>query len=418
MEEVKINSNITLYYIPMTKLKTTTIGIYIHRPLLKEEASKNALLPYVLKRGCKAASDTEAIAKCLENLYGASFASGVTKLADDQAIFLGFETISERYAPGGEKLTEEMTRLAMSLLFEGTAFNDEVLAQEKKNAIDRIMSEINDKRSYAQKRCTEIMFGSDSYALSVLGDEEGINAITACELKEYYQSIITSSPMDIYLCGNGDINAVAAEIKAYTDKMSFTPAQYPVSAMYQGCGEIKRVTDKMEVTQGKLSLGFKVDVDPKSSDSDALTVMNSIFGGGAQSKLFNNVREKLSLCYYASSHVVKSKGAIFVNAGIEFENYEKAYSEILAQLDAIKKGDISDFEFSSSVSAVINSLEGYKDDQRLMTVFALSQKLAGKNLNIDTAVENIRKVTVEDVKRVASKVELCAVYFLTGKEDK
>lgn len=418
MEEVKINENISLYYIPMTKLKTTTIGVYIHRPLCREQVSKNALLPYILKRGCKEAKDNEAIAKYLENLYGASFGAGVMKLGDDQAIYLGFETISDRYAPGGEKLTEDMTSLAMSVLFESVSFTDEILSQEKKNAIDRIMSEINDKRSYAQKRCTEIMFGSDSYALSPLGDKEGINSITAVELKDYYRSIITSSPMDIYLCGDADVKAVAEKIKSYTDKLTFNKGQYPAQTMYHGGGEVKNVTDKMEVTQGKLSLGFRAEVDIKGKESDALTVMNSIFGGGAQSKLFNNVREKLSLCYYASSSLVKNKGAMFVNAGIEFENYEKAYNEILAQLDAVKKGDISDFEFSSSVSALVNSLEGYKDDERLMTIFALSQKLSGKNLDIDTVIENIKNVTVEDVKKVAQKVELDTVYFLTGKEER
>ena len=129
------------------------------------------------------------------------------------------------------------------------------------------------------------------------------------------------------------------------------------------------------------------------------------------------MREKLSLCYYASSRLVRNKGIMFVNAGIEFENFEKAYDEILAQLDAVKKGDISDFEYQSSIAFLINQLESYKDDERLMQVFALGQKLSGTNTDIDTLKEKISRVTVEDIKRVANNIELDTVYFLAGKEE-
>ena len=417
MDSLKINSNINLYYIPMTTLKTTMVGVYMHRKLCEEEVSKNALLPYVLKRGCKLCPDSEAVAKYLENLYGAAFGASVLKMGDDQVIYLGFDSISDKYAPNGETLSRDITKLVMSVMFEPTSFTDEVVGQEKKNAVDRIMAEINDKRQYAMLRCGQEMCKGESFALSTLGTREGVETVTAQSLKAHYEDIITSSPIDIYVCGDADINALAEEIKKYTDKIAFKDAEIPKSEIFAGQGGVKNVTDHMDVVQGKLCMGFKTGISADNSDYPVLMVMNCVYGGGAHSKLFNNVREKLSLCYYASSNLVKNKGIMFVNAGIEFENFQKAYDEILVQLDAVKNGEISELEFTSSIRALENDLESYKDNQRMMQIYCLGQKIAGTNYSIDELKEKISRVTVEDVKRVAKNVELDTVYFLAGKED-
>ncbi len=417
MDCVKINSNINLYYIPMTKLKTTTAGVYIHRELNEAEASKNALLPYVLKRGCGMCPDSAEISKYLENLYGASFGAGVLKHGGDQIIYLTFETISDKYAPNGEKLSDGIIKLMTSALFEPAAFRDDVVEQEKNNVKDRIMAEINDKRRYALKRCAEEMCKGDAFALPRLGTKEGIDDIGADILKKHYESIITSSPIDIYICGDADVNAIADEIKSYTEKIAFSSSSIPKSEIFVKKGDIKNVTERMDVVQGKLCMGFATGVKPESGDYAKLMVMNSIFGAGAHSKLFNNVREKLSLCYYASSNLIQDKGIMLVNAGIEFKNFQKAHDEILLQLDAIRKCEISESEFTSSVNALLNELESYRDNQELMQTFYLTQKVSGTDYTIDEMKDMIKKATPEDAAAAAKNIELDTVYFLTGKEE-
>ncbi len=417
MDNVKINSNINLTYIPMTKLKTTTVGVYIHRELNENEVSKNALLPYVLKRGCKLCPDNSAVAQYLENLYGASFGASVLKQGNDQLIYFGFETISDKYAPNGEKLAMDIAKLMMSVMFENTSFTDEIIAQEKKNACDRIMATMNDKRQYAMTRCTEEMCKGDSYALRAVGTVEGINEITADSLKSHYENIIKSSVIDIYVCGDTDVSAFAEAIKNYTDSYEFDEAAIPTATMFVGNGEVKNVTDHMDVVQGKLSMGFTTGLMPYDKDYVSLMVMNSVFGGGGHSKLFNNVREKLSLCYYASSSLIKHKGMMFVNAGIEFDNFKKAYDEILVQLENVRNGEISELEFSSSISAILNDLESYRDEQHMLQLYYLGQKIAGTSYTIDEMKDMISKVTIDDVKRVAKNVTLDTVYFLAGKEE-
>ena len=116
-----------------------------------------------------------------------------------------------------------------------------------------------------------------------------------------------------------------------------------------------------------------------------------MFGAGAHSKLFNNVREKLSLAYYASSQLEKFKGMIIVNAGIEFENFKKAYDEILAQLKEIQEGHITEHEFVSSVSAILNLCNSYYDDQRALVTYYVSDKTAGTDVSLEEFIDRIKR---------------------------
>lgn len=421
IENVNINSNIRLHYIPLVKLKTTVMGVYIHRLLNSDEASYNALLPYVLKRGCKLCPDTEAVSKYLENLYGAKLGAAVLKRGDDQLIYFDCEVISDKYAPDKEPLLSELTELVLSVLFEPVVkdgkFDEDFVKQEKEVALDRIEAVKNDKRSYASLRCIEEMCKGEAFAISRLGTSDGINMINAKSLYDYYKKMITSSLIDIYVCGDADINSIKDKIKEKVSGIDFVSADIPKTEILSVKRDVNNVVEKMDVMQGKLSIGFKTGIKPTDDDYAALNVMNSVFGAGAHSKLFNNVREKLSLAYYASTQIERYKGLIIMNAGIEFKNFQKAYDETLVQLENIKKGDISDLEFDSSINAILNSLESLKDDQRSMQNFYIGEEIALTMQDIEAKKEAIKKVTKEDVSAVANKLELDTVYFLTGKEE-
>ena len=418
MQSFKINDNITLTYIPMDKLKTTSVEFYIHRPLVKEDASKNALLPHILKRECSLCCDAKEVAKYLENLYGAKFSAGIGKRGDDHLISFDFETISDRFAPFGEKLIDGVVSLALSMLFgKRSGFSQKVFEQERKNSITKIENIINDKRVYALYRCQEELAKGERFSIPRLGYVSDMKAMTKDELFDYYKKIIVSSPIDIYICGEADPEAVCERVRESIKGIEFVKAQMPVSKILEKNAPINFVTDHLDVTQGKLAMGFLTDTKPTDDDYTALAVANAIFGGGAQSKLFNNVREKLSLAYYAGSMLDKSKGILLVNAGIEFENKDKAYDEILVQLEEMKKGNISDLEIESSKGFMINSLVACYDDQHGMITYQLGEKMGQTFTSIEEKIEKINKVTKEDAARAMQKVRLDTVYFLAGGEE-
>ena len=422
MERVQINDNISITGISMSKLKTTSMGVYIHRPLCEDEASFNALLPLVLKRGSELCPDQESIAKYLDGLYGATMGASVLKRGEDQIIYFDAETISDRFAPDGEKLLSELIKLVMSVIFSPVtadgAFLEKYIDQEKINACDRIDAFVNEKRQYASQRCQQETARGTNFAVMHYGDKDRINKITAKSLYDHYKSIITSSVIDIYICGDYDLNAAADAVKKYTDNIDFSKAEIPHTDIIERSSEkVHEVTEKMDVAQGKLAIGFLTNTSAESSDIYALTVFNSIFGAGAHSKLFNNVREKLSLAYYASSQLEKFKGILTVNAGIEFANFDKAYNETMIQLEEIRKGNITAHEFEASISSILNLCNSYYDDQRALVSYYVSSRISGSQDTLEEYIEKIKKVTVEDVINVSKKIQLDTVYFLKGKEE-
>ena len=421
METIKVNDNLSLHYIDMKKLKTNVVGIYNRRPLRKEEASKNAVLSYVLKNGCKKFDTTLKITKQLQNLYGATLNAGVIKNGDNQVIYFDAETISDKYAPEGEKLTNELLDLLLNVIFrpltQNNAFKKDIVEREKKTLINRIDSLINDKRAYAQLRCNEEMCKDNSYSLTRLGTKESALEIDDKNLYEHYEKIIASSQIDIFISGEANINEAKNVILDFTKNVNFNKAEIPETNIINKSETINNVTDRLDVTQGKLSIGFTTGISAKDKDYPALVVANSIFGSGTHSKLFNNVREKLSLAYYASSSLHKFKGIMFVDAGIEFDKFEDAYKETICQLNALKNGEISDEEFTFSKSTIINSLNSYYDDQIYMQMYALDCLYLGTSCNIEQYKSDIEKVTIEDVLRVSSNISENTVYFLAGKNN-
>ncbi len=416
-----INENISFHYIPMEKLKTSTIGIYIHRPLKKETAAMNGILPLILKKGCTLCPDTAALERFKQELYGASVGSGIIKRGESQIIHFSFEAISDKYAIDGEPVFEKLTSLAMSMVFEPVTkdggFDPVITEQEKKNLCELIESMKNDKRRYASQRCIEEMFEGECFAINKYGTASDVSNIEPRSLYEYYKSIITSSVIDIYVCGDVDCTGIINTIKATTEKFAFTKGDITKTGIATPKNEVKYTEEALPVTQGKLSMGFTTETSATGDDYYALMVANSIFGSGAHSKLFNNVREKLSLAYYASSSMDRSKGIIVVNAGIEFSKYKDAYDEILVQLDELKAGNISELEYSSAVNAIVNSLKACFDDQYAMQSFYLSEHIYNSGLGLRDIIEKIKSITVEDAVKAAQKIKLDTVYFLKGDDN-
>lgn len=422
MESYKINNNITLHYIPMTKLKTTSVGIYIGRELKREESSYNAVLPYVLMKGCKMAENASEMAKTLQNLYGAKLYTGVNKRGDNQFLNFEGEVISDRFAPNREQLLKGLTDLMLSVIFEPIVedggFLADVCEREKTNCINKIKGLINDKRGYANIRLREEMFKGEQFSVSEYGYIEEIEKITEKSLYGHYENIIGSSVINIFVCGEVNISEIKEEIEKKISGIIFKAAALKKPEIIKKNTGRKDIREYAEITQGKLAMGFRTNVSCYDNDVWALLVANNIYGSGLGSKLFNNVREKLSLAYYVATMADRYKGFMLLYAGIAFEKLTDAENEIFFQLDEMKKGNITDEEMENSKSEIINSLNSCYDDQKLLQSYYMGNIIAGVEISLEDYKANIMKVTKQEVIDVINKLELDTVYFLERGETK
>ena len=337
---IQLLDNVFLTYVPAVKFKTDFLSAQFITPLRRETAGRNALLSAVLERGCVRYPDMQQLSAALDLLYGASVEHTVRKRGENQLWGFVATCVDDAYLPDGgavlEPLGDILGELICHPVLEEGLLKGDYVSSERTNLLDAIRSVVNDKRALASRRLLEEMCRGEPYGLSHIGEEADVAAITPQQLTDHYRSAIASSRLELYYCGRAELERVVGVCRRIIRDLPRAGGEpLAMPSPHPGRREPHVVRDQMDVTQGKLGVGFSVDTD----DRDAAFVMNTMFGGTSNSKLFLNVRERLSLCYYASSAYHRSKNLITVSSGIEFENYQKALDEILAQLEAMRRGD-------------------------------------------------------------------------------
>jgi len=411
----EIMPGVHLTFLETSKFKTSLMSAAFVRPLAAHEASKNALLPAVLLRGCREYPDMESLSAAMDELYGAGFSDISAKKEESQLVGLAASVIDDRYAPGEElknRTAKLMGKLLMDSAMDKGFFRGDYVQGEKANLLDAIEGQINDKRRYSLLRLVEEMCPGERYAVSSLGKAEDAEKITAESLTEHYRNVLASSPLQLYYCGNSSISEVKDMFLSALEglpRKNIDPIA-PVEVK-SARPEPQTVFESMDVAQGKLAMGWRLDCQP----GYGVTVMlNNVFGGGMTSKLFVNVREKMSLCYHVSSAAAEKKRLLIASAGIEFKDFEKTRDAVIAQLDAIARGEVSDDELAHSRSAVLSALKSMEDSQARLEGFYSGQIVSGDLRTPAEKAAEVAAVTKEQIVEAARCARLDTVYFLRG----
>ncbi|MGG3005257.1 EF-P 5-aminopentanol modification-associated protein YfmF [Geobacillus stearothermophilus] len=419
-EKVTAVGPVRVHTISTDKYKTNTIVWKMKAPLAKETVTLRALLPYVLQSGTADYPSVKALRTYLDELYGATLNVDLTKKGEHHIMTIRIDVANERFLPEQTPLLSKALQLLADLLFrpalDGGRFVTDIVEQEKRALRQRIQAVYDDKMRYASMRLVEEMCKGEPYALSPNGELEDVDAITAERLHRYYERALAEDELDLYVIGDVDEEEVLNTVRQrflLPDRAE--PARTP-QAQAKARGEVKEVIERQDVKQGKLNIGYRTNVTYEDDDYYALQMFNGIFGGFSHSKLFINVREKASLAYYAASRLESHKGLLMVMSGIEPANYEKARRIIDEQMQAMKNGDFTDEEIAQTKAVIRNQLLETLDTPRGLVEVLYHNVVSTRKRPIDEWMAGTDQVTREDVVRVADKVELDTVYFLTGME--
>lgn len=415
----RLENGIVLKIMPTDKFKTITIEMFIHHNL-GPDAGWLALLPQVLLQGSEKFPTMQVIGKHLDSLYGAELSKRMQKKGERQLMNFRLELADSKHFGAQEEVWEEGLRLLAEILLRprlaGGNFVGQYVEQEKQNLSQQIRSLINDKRLYSVKRCIEEMCRDELFRYYQYGTADGLDGITAAELTEYYRQIIAANPISIYVIGDVDEAAVTAAAQEHfrfprTEAAAMRPTEVVTAPARQDT-----IVEKEPVSQGKLVIGYRTGTSIVDDDYVTMLVYNSVLGGGGNSKLFLNVREKASLAYYASSQLEVVKGLLFVSAGIEAGNFQQAVDIIDDQVAAIENGNVTDEELIHSKRLLIQSLQKTGDVPDGLINFALLDDITGRSRSIDGITAAIERVTVDDIARVGSRVRKDLTYFLRNEE--
>jgi len=404
------------------KFKSSLLSMTLIAPLSSETAAVNALIPYLLRRGSELHPDMQSLAAALDELYGGAIDPVVRKKGETQCVGFVGSFLGDGYALRGEGVLEQAAALMGELLLhpytQDGAFCPDYTKQEKVNLIDRIRAEINDKRQYAVSRVIEEMCEQEVYGVGRMGRESDVEGITPESAWRQYRKLLAHSRLEVYYCGEADPDKVSGILqKVLTGLPREGGYEIPETSVVPAVSDVRQVTERLDVAQGKLTMGFRTGgITAASPEYPALVLCNALFGGTTTAKLFLNVREKLSLCYYASSSIHRYKGIMVVSSGVEFSNKKRAEDEIMAQLEACRKGKFEAWEVDGARRYTVSSLRTMLDSQGRQEDWWLGQAIAGLQQGPEELAQAIEQVSVEQAVAAAKQLSLDTVYFLKGLE--
>ena len=418
MEIIEVKEGVKLHYIKKEIFKTDCSFITFTIPLIKKDATKNALLAYILMRGTQNYPDQYELNKALDNNYGSTLSVSFDKVGDNVSLRFNMESIANRYALDGENVLKTSLEILFDLAFnplrKDGMLSEDFITLEKEHLIKILKSEKDNKDSYAYKRALSETFLGDGFGVNLYGYEDDVQNIDIKELTEYYDWIVNNSRIDIAFSGDSDIDTLKNIIFSNEKINNLVPRKSPLILSTEAEQKVEKaneITDKMDVVQGKLVLGMITQIEDRNIRFIG-QVYNAILGGTANSFLFQNVREKNGMAYSIGSNFVKLKKAVFIRCGIEIENYLKALELIYTQLDYMKNGDFTEEDIENAKIYLISNLDSISEEQVSEMFFYLGQDFTNENLTIEQYKEGIRSVDKDDLMRFANSLSLKTIYLL------
>lgn len=417
----EISNGVNFNVIKDERFKTGRISVNMFLPLDEETASKYALLPFVLTNSCRKHPDFTSLNQKLADLYGASLFSDINKIGDMQVLTVAVSFLDDKFVLNGENLSSQLTQLLCDIIFdpllENGIFKAENVEQERRQLIELIDSEYNDKKVLAKNRCEQLMCKDEKFGISRLGNKKIVSELTSGDIFEAWETVLKTARIEIMVLGDLDEKSALDVFKNAFSKIKRENIVNCETQIIRTATEVKEQYDDMDIAQSKLVMGFRTNAALQDKEVMAVRVAVALFGATPQSKLFLNVREKLSLCYYCSAKYDRSKGIMLVQSGVEKKNLEKARTEILNQLDEIRKGNFTDGELEDTKRSLANSYRTIGDFLSGLENFYLSQAFDDEFLPPEQFIEKMYKISKEEVISAAKLITLDTVYALVGEEE-
>ncbi|MBQ9673996.1 MAG: insulinase family protein [Ruminococcus sp.] len=421
MDSIKrenIGKSIVFNTISDKRFKTMKLSVSFILPLKSSTVAKFALLPGLLTRTSQDYPDFTQFSKKLSMLYGANLTGNVRKMGDNQVITLSISGIDDRYAFEGDKISESMSKLLCDVIFRpklnGNSFCDEEISQEKRQLKDLIDSEFNEKRIYANNRFTEIMCKNEPFGISRLGTKDNVDKVTGEELYDAWKIMLSESNVEIFFIGESSSDSAKNIFTYRFSAHNRTPYKIENTVVPYN-GELKEETEVMELAQSKMIMGFRTDIAVPSVDVMAMRVAIALLGSTSHSKLFNNVREKLSLCYYCAARYNRIKGIVTIESGVERENIEKARDAILNEINEMINGNITDFEVEATKLSMCNDFIAVCDYDSGLENWYLSQIMDGDFNSVEEVCQAVNAVTKQQIIKVIKTLVFDTIYVLESK---
>ncbi|NLW79481.1 MAG: insulinase family protein [Ruminococcaceae bacterium] len=419
MQRYAIAPGAFLTEVPGDKFKRGKISIHLITPGSRENATPLALLPHVLDRRCAAIPDPTELARRLFALYGADLSSESYVVGANRVLSFSIAGLKDAYALGGENLTGQYLELLCNILFEpklaAGVFEADDVAIEKDKQADFLRSEMNDKRGYCLRQTRRKLYGDSPLGIESAGYLEDIDPLTAAGIHADYQHLLQHAQVEVQVCGI-DGQAAAQAVAWRLEKLPRTPLPLATAPPLGKPAEYKHYTEPMNTVQGKLCIVSTGAPLPDGKGEAVMRIASALYGGLPTSRLFMNVREKQSLCYYCAAAYGYYGGTLTVDSGVEHAMAARAAEAILKELEALQREPVGPEELAGAKSYMRSIMDAGKDSPDVLMNWAFNEWLRGTNRSLDEVLRLTGAVTAEEVRDALAAFSPAVEYVITGKE--
>lgn len=418
MKIIQLGAGAQLAVIRDDRFQTVRISAHFMLPVQADTAAAHAMLPRLLPRGCARYPDYTAFNRKLAMLYGAGIYGSVQVTGETQMINVSLGMIDDRFVPDGESVLAEGIRLLCDVIFDPVLdeqgwFRAEDVAEEKRNLAEEIRAEFNDKRSYALRRSREIMCAGEPYGAARQGTAEQVEALTPEEITVAWRTVLKTAPLTITAIGMVDAEAAAQVFSEALGKIERAPVELTGVVKKEPLQQPQEITERTDAQQAKLVLGFRSTMTD-AEDTMALRLGTVVLGGTPSSRLFQNVRERLSLCYYCAARCDWHKGVMFIDSGVQEDKAEQAKEEILRQLKLLQNGEFDEEELNIARRAMLDQFGSVSDSTGFLDNWYTEQLRTGRIMTPEEAEARVQAVTAQEIAAALSTVKPELFYLLAG----
>ncbi len=416
-----VAEGVNFNFVKDDRFKTGRASVAMFLPLDRSNVASNAVLPFLVSKSCSKYQDFTALHRYLDELYGSSVAGDVDKLGETQLLTLSASFLADEYALEKETISEKVTKLLCDMLFSplliNNTFSGDLVEQEKRQLIELIESEFNEKRIYAKNKCEELMCKNERFGINKFGTKESVSALSPADVYSAWQNALSTARIEFTVLGNiKDHNFALDMFKKEFSKIKREKTVDCATQIVRSCKEPHTYSENMNLTQSKLVMGFRTAIAEQDKETMAMRLAIAIFGATPHCKLFLNVREKYSLCYYCSAKYNRHKGIMLVQSGVETKNIERAKEEILNQLNEVKKGNFTEEEMNTIKRSLSNVYRTIGDYLSSVESFYISQIFDDRKSSPLEYIEKLNRITKEEIVEAAQNITLDTVYILNGIE--
>ncbi len=414
-----------IYKINNNKFKTVYFSYNFTLPVKKEDISYYSVLSSVLAKTNKVYKSQKEISEYLYSLYGASFDINIEKIGDLFNLEFRIEFVNDKFLDGDSNVLESALKFLYTMIYNPVFVDGNIdntlVEREKQSILEKILTRKDDKLKYSVNRTEELLCGDEPFGTFLYGEEDVVKGITSGDLEKYYNKMINDALISVIISGNLDgydnLENMTKEIFGKSannvNKNSEFLTNVHDSINDNKCEEIK---EKADTVQSVITYGLRVK-DFNINEFFILNVYNAVLGATPSSKLFQNFREKESLAYTVRSRYYRYKDFIIIYAGINSKNYEKAKEVLNKELKDMQLGNISDEEFKAAKESLVSDLLEVADSKVGLAKMFMSNLFffEDDSIDINYMIDQIKKVTKDQVINIAKRVELNMIYFLGGE---